>query len=259
MQAFAPGSVTAVFAPLADGGGSRGVSVATADGVRATVTEAPETTVTLGGTRTEVEPVTRLLDALDTSADVALGSDVPVGRGFGASGAATLATALAANAEFDLGLERTALLDAAHRAEVAAGTGLGDVFVQEAGGVVYDLGNGRGRTESDERIAYTAFGGIDTAGVLDDEALIGRIRTAGTAALEDLPATPTLRAVLGRSWAFARRVGLPTDRLVDAVETVEAAGGVATMAMVGETAIGVNAGGVLANETGVSNEGARVL
>ena len=263
MQAFAPGSITAVFTPLADGSGSRGVSVATADGVRATVSPstATESAVSLDGTETEFEPVTRLLDALDVSATVALDSEIPVGCGFGASGAATLASALAANAEFGLDMEREALLDAAHRAEVAAGTGLGDVFVQNVGGLVYDVGNGRERIDCDERIGYTSFGGIDTASVLGDEALIDRIRTEGTAVLADLSATPTLVDVLARSWTFARRVDLPTDRLVEAIEEIEAAGGVATMAMVGETVVGIGpgTGEVLANETGVANEGARLV
>jgi pantoate kinase len=259
MQAFAPGSVTTVFVPSTNGSGSGGVSVATADGVRTTVTPAAESAITLDGTRTEFEPVSRLLDALGVSATVALDAGVPVGCGFGASGAATLGSALAANAEFGLGRRLEALVEAAHRAEVAAGTGLGDVFVQDAGGLVYDVGEGRGRTDCKKRVGYTAFGGIDTASVLGDEELLDRIHTEGIAALADLPATPTLADALARCWTFAWQVGLPTDRLRDVVEDVEAAGGIATMAMVGETVVGLGAGDVLANETSVSNAGARVL
>ena len=259
MQAFSPGSITAVFTPLADGSGSRGASVATADGVRVTVTEAAETTITLDGTRTEFDPVEGVLADLGVTATVALDAGVPVGCGFGASGAATLATALAANAEFDLGHERETLLDSAHRAEVAAGTGLGDVFVQEAGGLCYDVGNGTERVESDTRIEYTSFGGIKTNEVLADEESMERIRTEGTAVLSALSPEPTLREVVSRAWPFAQRVGLATERVAETVERVEESSGVATMAMVGETVVGVGAEGTLANETGASNEGARVL
>jgi len=258
MQAFSPGSITAVFTPLADGSGSRGASIATADGIRVTVTEAVETTITLDTSPTKFDPVERVLADLGVTADVALDAGVPVGCGFGASGAATLATALAANAEFDLGHGRETLLDSAHRAEVAAGTGLGDVFVQEAGGLCYDVGNGTERVESDARIGYTSFGGIETNAVLGDTETMERIRTEGTAVLSALSTEPTVREVVSRAWPFARRVGLTTERVVETVERVEERGGVATMAMVGETVVGVGADGELANETGVSNDGARL-
>ena len=55
-----------------------------------------ETTVSLDGESTEFEPVEGVLQRLDVFAEVSLTASVPVGYGFGASGAATLATALAA-------------------------------------------------------------------------------------------------------------------------------------------------------------------
>ncbi len=133
MRAFAPGSVTAVFAPTESGDGSNGASMAIEDGIVADVKTADRTEILLDGERTEFEPVSGVLDVLDVTARVELESAVPIGCGFGASGAATLATALSANATFDLGHSRDDLVGTAHVAELNAGTGLGDVFIQSAG------------------------------------------------------------------------------------------------------------------------------
>lgn len=81
--------------------------------------------------------------------DAQLGSTI--GSGFGVSGAATLATALAANEAFSLEWTREELVEAAHVAEVEAGTGLGDVFVQARGGLVWNVGDGIQRADCDAR------------------------------------------------------------------------------------------------------------
>ncbi|MFC6836765.1 GHMP family kinase ATP-binding protein [Halomarina ordinaria] len=258
-RAFAPGSVTTVFVPATDpDGGSLGVSVAVADGVAATVRPANETTVSLDGRETAFDPVERALAALDLTATVDLEATVPVGRGFGASGAATLATALAADEVFDLGRSRAALVDVAHRAEVAAGTGLGDVFVQARGGLVWNAGDGIRRAESDADLSYTSYGGIATEEVLGDDDALDRVRVAGRDALAALDPHGPVDALVERSWRFARETGLVTDRVERAVSRVERAGGVGTMAMVGETVVAVGAGDALASTTRATNEGARL-
>ncbi|MFC7156307.1 GHMP kinase [Halomarina halobia] len=258
-RAYAPGSVTTVFAPGDEpGGGSLGVSVAVEDGVVATVEPADETVIRLDGEATSFEPVERALDRLGVRAVVSLDAGVPVGCGFGASGAATLATALAANEAFVLGEPRGTLVGVAHRAEVAAGTGLGDVFVQSRGGLVWNVGGGIRRARCDARVEYAALGGIATEAVLGDERALARVREAGRATLDRIDPTGAFDALLDRSWAFARRTGLATDPVVEAVARVQRAGGVGTMAMVGETVIATGVEGVLDRETRVTNEGAHV-
>lgn len=141
------GSVTTVFVPRATEDGSLGVSFATEDGVTVTVSSADRTRITLDGTETAFEPVEILLEDLGVTATVDIEAAIPVGRGFGASGAATLATALASGDLFDLEASRSALLEVAHRAELADETGQGDVFVQDRGGLVWNTGEGVGRLE----------------------------------------------------------------------------------------------------------------
>ncbi|WP_137283572.1 GHMP family kinase ATP-binding protein [Halorussus salinisoli] len=263
MRAFAPGSVTAVFAPGETSDQSKGASVAIADGVIADVTpadgrDADEPAVTVEGDPTDFEPVELALRKLDVTARADLTAEVPIGRGFGASGAATLATAIAANAEFGLGHSREELVAVAHRAEVEAGTGLGDVFVQNRGGLVVGDGGEPRSFERDAPIEYVSFGPIATEEALADDDLMATIAREGTAALDALPDDPSLADLTGEAWAFAEAIDLPTDEVREAVEAVESAGGTASMAMVGETVFAVGVEGVLPNRTEVCPDGAEL-
>lgn len=262
MRAYAPGSVTGFFAPPPPGSSStrsRGASFATEAGVVAEVTAAESTEVRIDDEPRPVEPVAGVLERLGVTATVDLTISIPLGAGFGASGAATLSTALAANATFDLGRSRSALLDAAHRAEVAAGTGLGDVFVQDAGGLVWRTVDEIHAAPLTDRVEYVSFGSISTSEVLADEGTLDRIREAGERAIERLSEPPTVREFTALSWTFARETGLVTDRVREAVERVRAAGGEASMAMLGETVFAVGVEGVLANATRVTPDGAGLL
>lgn len=258
MKAFAPGSVTTVFAPPdAEEDRSKGASMAIEDGVVVAVELGDD--VTVDGTAAPFDPVEYLLRDLGVTASVDVRPEVPLGCGFGASGAATLATALAANERFNLGKTREDLLARAHRAEVEAQTGLGDVFIQEQGGIVTSAGAGLDRTTSDERVEYASFGSIATSDVLGDESTMARIRRKGEAVLRRLPAEPTLAELFPLAWEFARETGLVTDRIEREVGTVQDAGGAATMAMVGETVVAIDVEGVLPNRTRVSTDGAQLL
>jgi len=262
MRAYAPGSVTTLFVPAVEEHRSRGISFTTEDGVAADLERSPgdEPTVTLDGERTAFEPVERALAELGVAPRVALSADVPVGCGFGASGAATLATVLAADELYGLDRDREALVELAHGAEMAAGTGQGDVFVQALGGLVW---SGRpdgppARVERTEPVEYTTYGDIPTAEVLGDAAAVQRVRKAGSELIEQFDPEGALERVFGLGWEFARRTGLPTEQVTDAVERVQAAGGAATMAMVGESVVGVGTEGVLTERTRITTEGARV-
>lgn len=259
MEAFAPGSITTVFAPPGEGSDrSKGASLAIDDGVVVDVESAGETSLTVDGEEAPFEPVEYLLRDLGVTAAVDVRPEVPLGCGFGASGAATLATALAANELFDLERSREELVGAAHSAEVEAQTGLGDVFIQDAGGIVTSVGETLNRSWTDERVEYVSYGSISTSDVLGDAETMALVRETGEAVLSRLPAEPTLAELVPPSWEFARETGLVTDRVEATVEQVEAAGGAGTMAMVGETVVAVGAEDVLPHATRVATEGARL-
>ncbi|QOS10829.1 pantoate kinase [Haloferax gibbonsii] len=248
--AFVPGHVTGFFSahPAADPAvaGSRGAGLTLSHGVTVTVEPAQETTVTLDGEAVEMPPVADVLAALGATAAVDAESDLPLGAGFGVSGAMALGTALAANAVFSRGRSENELVTLAHVAEVRAGTGLGDVVAQARGGMPIRVEPGapaHGRMDgvpARPEIEYVAFGGLSTADVLSGDTTA--LTAAGEAALEELRAEPTLDRFVAESRRFARDAGLLTDRVEAAIDDVRAAGGDGAMAMLGETVFAVGTG-----------------
>lgn len=274
-RAFAPGHITAFFAavrrddPLDTG--SRGAGIVVEDGVTVEVHDADETTVTFDGETAEFKAVERVLEMCEVTASVEIDADVPVGCGFGVSGASALATAFAVNEEFSLGQESDQMVAAAHAADVLAGTGLGDVVPQGIGGVVTRIEPGApdiglfGEIEvEDPRIGYTVHGPLDTADVLGNDDAMERVNEAGESALNGLLKDPSVEELTDISWEFALETGLATENVEETVGDVRAAGGKASMAMLGETCYGVAAGTDSALEefeevTKVCEQGARVL
>jgi pantoate kinase len=245
--------------------GSRGAGVALSDGVRVTVRRGgrEQTTegrgesaaatvsaaVTLNGERTTVEPVADVLTALDideTAVSVTAETPLPVGAGFGVSGAVALGVALAANDVFACGRSENELVTVAHCAEVEAGTGLGDVVAQARGGLPIRLEPGApGHGSMDgiparTRVEYVTFGELSTADVLGGDTTT--LTEAGERALDRLLEEPTAERFVSLSSRFAREAGLLTDSVESAIEDVRACGGEASMAMLGETVFALGTG-----------------
>jgi pantoate kinase len=258
-KAFAPGSVTGLFAPADGDGPSRGASFAIEDGVVLALDPAPETTVTVDGGAAPFEPVDRVLAALGVTARVDIRPEVPLGHGFGASGAATLATALAANAAVDAGHDRNELVRAAHEAEMAAGTGQGDVFIQDRGGLLWTVDGEPRRAEPEAAVEYVSRGSIDTGDTLADEGSMAVARRAGAKHLAALDHPPTMRALAERSWAYLQETDFATPFVTETVARVTEAGGAGSMALFGDAVFAVDVDGVLEHRTRVSSSGARLL
>lgn len=248
--AFVPGHVTGFFSahPADDPtkAGSRGAGLTLTDGVDVTVEPATETTVVLDGTKTDVDPVATVLETLDVTARVEADSELPLGAGFGVSGAMALGTALAANRVFERKLSLNELVTIAHGAEVQAGTGLGDVVAQAHGGVPIRLEPGGPQDNkldaipSRARVEYLSFGELSTAEVLsgDTEALTA----AGKEALSRVVEEPTLMSFMYASRLFARDAGLLTEQVMETIADVSAVEGQASMAMLGETVFALGSG-----------------
>lgn len=260
-RAFAPGSITGLFAPAPPGtaGASRGASFAIDDGVVVRIIPDADRLITVDSEPAPFDPVERVLDDLGVTAAIDIQPDVPLGHGFGASGAATLATALAANEEFELGRPRDELLAAAHQAEMAAGTGQGDVFIQERGGLLWTGEEGVRRVEPPGVVEYTSTAGIETASMLADDEFMETARRIGQQQLDALAAEPDLESLAERGREYVRETGIGTEFVEREIERVESVGGTASMALFGETVFAVGVDGVLSNRCTVSSRGARVL
>jgi len=248
--AFVPGHVTAFFSvhrrsePARTG--SRGAGLTLSDGATVSVESADVTRISIDGDVTTIEPVERVLDALEVTARVRIDTDLPVGAGFGVSGAAALGTALAANRVFGRGHTENELVEIAHVAEVRAGTGLGDVVAQARGGVPIRLDPGApGHGELDgvperARIEYVSFGDLPTAAVISGDT--DRLSAAGESALEALRDRPTLPRLFSLGRQFAREADLLVPAVEEAIDAVTERGGEATMAMLGRTVVALGTG-----------------
>ncbi|MDB2259543.1 pantoate kinase [Halorubrum ezzemoulense] len=272
--AFVPGHVTAFFSAHRDDdptvAGSRGAGVTLTDGVTVRVSAADDgDTVadaaaagetTIDGEVGSIGAVDDVLAELDaTAADVAVETDLPIGAGFGVSGAAALGAALAANDAFDRGRSENELVRVAHAAEVDRGTGLGDVVAQARGGVPVRLEPGApGVGELDgvpasARVEYVTFGELSTEEVLggDTDAL----SAAGEDALDRLRADPRLPTLMDAARGFAGEADLLVPEVAEAIDAVDAAGGEAAMAMLGRTVFAL---GTRLSDAGYDPEACRI-
>ncbi len=180
-----------------------------------------------------------------TPVRVELHADLPFGCGFGMSGASALATAYALGELFALDREPRALALVAHEAEVDQATGRGDVGGQCNGGFMVRTRIGAPLDVEWLPIGETPvwcriFGPISTRDVLRDAATMARVNAAGRAALDRLRDIPDvdLDRLLALSREFAEQSGLLTSaRVRSAIADALAAGGQASMVMLGEAVV----------------------
>lgn len=201
--------------------------------------------ITINGVEEEAATTRYVVEHLagSTAVCVSTNFEVPVGCGFGASGAGALSTALGLNELLSLNMTVNEVAHVAHCAEVENSTGLGDVIAETYGGVVIrrkpgppGIGVIDRIPHRNEKISYVVFGPKLTKAVLAEggEELKRQINEAGKNALKALTRKPTLENFMCASREFSLLSGLMSDTCKDAIEAVDAEGKVASVAMIGE-------------------------
>jgi len=256
--------------PSIDAGrrGSRGAGFCTESGVRSrVVTEGPRRRPS-GGDPAPFEVIVRdrgvpVLDPRTTrgalhellrraprdapvAARVTVDNDytLPLGAGFGVSGACALAATLAANEALELRLPFADCVAAAHVGEVEARSGLGDVVAQAAGGFEARLREGapphgllRAFSADAESLLLVSFGPVHTIDFLARRDRVTAVNAEGERCLALLLASPSLPAAFRLGRGFAAAVGLVSDRaqaLLDAAATARVE---ATVALLGDSLV----------------------
>jgi pantoate kinase len=254
-RAFAPGNISCVFKVIPHTDPARmhslGMGFTVKEGVEVTVSEHHETEVLFNGERINFPTVGAVVNRLTqnsgiTGIKVDITSPLPLGCGFGLSGAAALATAYALNELLTLHKDREKLAMTAHIAEVENRTGLGDVCSQYHGGCLVKLKEGSPLTAdrlpiTEQPIYYRYFGPIQTSEVLGNREQTTRINRAADVALRTLqtltsakPNADLFNACFAVSKQFSVESGLLSDaRVIDTIAGIEAEGGVASMIMLG--------------------------
>jgi pantoate kinase len=169
-------------------------------------------------------------------------AQMPIGAGYGASGAGALGTALALSKALDLSLTRSKMIEIAHVAEVSCRTGLGDVGAQAIGGLVIGLEPGappHGKwqqipPERDVKIVCATLAPLSTKDILEDVELRDRSRKFGEIAMKNLLRKPNLQNFIEVSHDFSEELGLLDDELRKLIKAAESPGAIgASMAMLG--------------------------
>jgi len=267
-EAFCPGHVTALFfapgeGPSAEETGSRGAGFCVTRGARARVsalTGGRGGVSPVGDTRIAPVVATALGGYLEWSEDpvelmLELDLELPVGHGFGMSGAMALAALMAADSELGLAEgDPSRLLALAHAAEVEGRTGLGDVVAQMGGGI--DLRTRPGippsgrvlRRESDAEVLLGwSARPLHTRSVLSDPEARRRLETAARPLLEAMDAPPDMGGLLEAGWSFARRAGLAGEE-VERMVAICSRHGAASQVMLGNSVFATGDLGAMGEE-----------
>ncbi|OGG11378.1 hypothetical protein A2Z00_00360 [Candidatus Gottesmanbacteria bacterium RBG_13_45_10] len=248
-RAFAPGNISCLFAvcPHKDPAkmGSLGLGFTINKGATVSVRTATKTAVFFNGKPINFPTILYVIKALsDQPLSVAIRTPLPLGSGFGLSGASALATAYAINELLGLRISRINLARVAHTAEVVSKTGLGDVVNQYFGGCFVKFTSSAKFTVQRLPVKGTlyckSYDRLPTPKVLGDAKRVELINIAGrwvlTAIKKDLHAKKhlALADILGYAKEFATTSGLLTSaKLLDTIYSIKKRGGHASMIMLG--------------------------
>jgi pantoate kinase len=168
--------------------------------------------------------------------------DVPVGAGFGTSGAAALSLALALNEALGLNLSKIEAAQVAHTVEIKCKTGLGTVIAETFGGFEIRTKPGAPgigeikymKSPKEMAVCCMAFGSLSTKKLLTDPETRKRINEFGGKLVDQLIEKPDLVNFLKLSRQFAEHVGLISKKVRKILSATDHAGFVCSMPMFGE-------------------------
>jgi len=175
---------------------------------------------------------------------------LPMGCGYGTSGAGALSLSLALNQALGSHLSNVEAAQIAHKAEVKYKTGLGTVTSAFYGGLVIRTGAGApGIAEvkkiipsSSLRVVSATFGPISTAGVLANTGLKRQINLCGRGLVSLQIKTPDTSTFIRLSHKFADCLGILSPRLREAISKLQHRQIMSSMMMIGESLFTVISG-----------------
>jgi|Deesub1362A_J573_1020465.scaffolds.fasta_scaffold00088_64 pantoate kinase len=243
MTFFAPASVTTFFSPQYSENplktGSLGVGITLEKGVKVKIN--PDTDrIRVNSKDFRFNTIEVLLERLSFRKGLEIEAEIPIGCGFGFSGASCLASAFEINKMESLGMSRLELADLVHECEVLSSTGLGDVVCQFYGGVILRKRAGAPSIVEVERIffknelSFLVLGPISTKEILNDNEIIEKIRKYGQEATAKFSMKPSLESLFKLSMDFAIKTGLLDDEIHEIINEIEREGYLASMVMLGK-------------------------
>jgi len=275
IRAYAPASISCIFKVHENKdprwSGSTGVGFTIDKGVVAEVKKSPKTKVFFNGKVIRFPTVTSVIPALTKeSVAVRLSSELPLGYGFGLSGASALSSAYALNRLLKLKKTEKELAIIAHTADCENKTGLGDVANQYFGGFLVKF------TPSSQFIVTKLpfentpiymryFSKLSTPSVLKNAAIKEKVNQSATIALGRMKTLLkkdnhiAIATILSISKEFVVAAGLLNDgKTKQQIESIEKVGGHASMMILGNSVVSdIDFPG--ATKFMISNEAAQLL
>jgi pantoate kinase len=247
-KAFAPANISCIFAVCEHKNparaGSIGVGFTLEEGVivsvRKKLTKKP--IVFFNNQKVRFPVVESVAEKMKVAnVEIRISSKLPLGAGFGISGASALASAYALNKLAGAKKTKKQAAKIAHAAEVENKTGLGDVVNQFYGGFLLKT-----KPSSEFKVErlpirkgfiyYKVFGGLDTKKVITNKKIKDNINTAGIKAVKKIKSLkkPSLKEIIRISKEFAINSGLVGDKKITAlIKKIEKNNGSASMMMLG--------------------------
>jgi pantoate kinase len=260
-KSFSPCHITGLFQICDESGdalhvGSRGAGVSLNQGVQTTVTvkEARKNSANIKingleqnsaevSNRVVNTAISKLQNPAHFNVTVEHYVNIPVGAGFGTSGAMALSLALALNEVLDLNMTRIETAQMAHVADVECKTGLGTVIAETYGGVEIRTKPGAPgigqitqlSVPKDTVVACLSFGSLSTSKSLTNPVIREQVNRFGGGLIDELIQRPGLPEFLGLSRQFAENVGLISERVRRVLKATDRAGFTCSMPMFGNS------------------------
>ncbi len=263
-EAFSPAHITGFFvveeSEIPERSGSRGAGVSLARGVR-TIVKAVKARNWKVGIRVNGKPCKVMVSETvidefsrfvsypyEICIDHYLG--VPIGAGYGTSGAAALSLALALNEALDSGLSKVEAGRIAHNAEIKCQTGLGTVLAAFYGGIEIRERSGapaigvvRRIETNGEKVVSLYCGSLPTKRFLADSTFKRKVNVLGRKLIEGLLQEPSIINFLIRSRMFSDGIDIYTPELKMLLRSMDRLGFSSfTMNMFGEAIFTITGG-----------------
>lgn len=249
VRAFAPANISCIFTVQKNKNprlmGSTGLGFTIDKGVVVEVSKIPlnSSQIFFNNKKIKFPTIQTVIKTLtDEHVQIRISSELPLGFGFGLSGASALATAYAINKLFKLKKTKKELAILAHTAEVKNKTGLGDVVNEYFGGFCLKV-----RSSSQFKVVKIpltgtsvycrCFSPIQTKSILSNPKKIKLINLAGEKAIEKiqhLPKPIQFSDLINISKEFVEESRLLTDtKTKETIETIMKNKGYASMIILG--------------------------